>query len=284
MADAYSTCEARFNGFLVLEAAGTFVDTVIQIEPLFGMHSSDEDTITALKNIISFSDAHEPYITGENLLEAYCRIFYLNDFPDRYIPVVENDWTPKLSKEALSEIVSLQSPHSALLSVNGAIYLSNLKRYLEGWSFVRTQKGYYGVIPRSAKVGDHVCAILGCRSLMLLRPKGNDYQVVGECYVQGLMFGEALLGPLLGGWRMVLSLSKTVRGYFWTYVCDQTGKFRITDPRFRESLPAEWRIQTHDHREWFVNKETGEEVDHDPRLTASELSRRGVDIKTFRLV
>jgi hypothetical protein len=35
---------------------------------------------------------------------------------------------------------------------------------------------------------------LGGSVLYILRPRGNEYEFIGECYVHGLMDGEALQG------------------------------------------------------------------------------------------
>lgn len=41
-------------------------------------------------------------------------------------------------------------------------------------------------------VGDPVCIILGINTPFLLRPIGENYQVVGECYPYGFMEGQAI--------------------------------------------------------------------------------------------
>jgi hypothetical protein len=44
-------------------------------------------------------------------------------------------------------------------------------------------------IPRP---GDLVCLILGCAAPIVLRPVENHYKVLGEAYVPGIMYGEAI--------------------------------------------------------------------------------------------
>lgn len=64
--------------------------------------------------------------------------------------------------------------------------------------FCITKNGYMCVLPARSKKGDVVAVIPGAVVPFLLRPSGQDedtgnniYQLVGECYVHGLMSGEA---------------------------------------------------------------------------------------------
>ena len=59
-----------------------------------------------------------------------------------------------------------------------------------------TGDGRFCFVPDCALVGDAVTIIPGCKFPMLLRAQGtNEYQVVGDIYVNGLMQGEALKLP-----------------------------------------------------------------------------------------
>lgn len=58
--------------------------------------------------------------------------------------------------------------------------------------FVRGQGGYYALCPPAARQGDELCLLFGGQTLFCLRPSGNGYLFVGECYVHGVMDGEAL--------------------------------------------------------------------------------------------
>ena len=69
--------------------------------------------------------------------------------------------------------------------------------------FFTTETGHFGVNLAQPKAFDQVAVLLGCQSLMLLRPTKYGYSVVGACYVQGFMDAEALLGPLPEDWKRV---------------------------------------------------------------------------------
>ena len=59
-------------------------------------------------------------------------------------------------------------------------------------AFARTAKGYFVLGPAVLKVGDVVCVLFGGKMPFCLRPWGRHYLLVGECYVHGLMDGEAM--------------------------------------------------------------------------------------------
>ncbi|OCK87839.1 uncharacterized protein K441DRAFT_592399 [Cenococcum geophilum 1.58] len=56
-----------------------------------------------------------------------------------------------------------------------------------------TTKGYLGIAPAAAEVGDRVCIFLGGRVLYVIISRENGhYEFTGECYVHGVMDGEAV--------------------------------------------------------------------------------------------
>ena len=64
---------------------------------------------------------------------------------------------------------------------------------LKGKSLCRTSRGYLGLFPYSAEVGDEAWLFKGARVFHLLRSSGAEtYELMGESYIHGLMQGEAL--------------------------------------------------------------------------------------------
>ena len=45
----------------------------------------------------------------------------------------------------------------------------------------------------------------------------NRYQLVGECYVHGLMHGEGLLGPIPSGWERKYFAANDVNYHIWEH-------------------------------------------------------------------
>ncbi len=55
-----------------------------------------------------------------------------------------------------------------------------------------TERGYIGVGPLALQDGDLVCVLFGSNVPFVLRRFGERYRLVGECYLHGIMRGEAL--------------------------------------------------------------------------------------------
>ncbi|RYP53097.1 hypothetical protein DL768_001874 [Monosporascus sp. mg162] len=73
-------------------------------------------------------------------------------------------------------------------------YYLALQGNLVGWKFVVTERECVGIVPPAARQGDVVSVIDGGMVPFLLREvegSGGSFSLVGECYVHGLMNGEA---------------------------------------------------------------------------------------------
>jgi hypothetical protein len=55
-----------------------------------------------------------------------------------------------------------------------------------------SKRGLCGLVPEDAGNGDCLCILFGCDVPVVLRKTGDSYAFVGECYIQGLMNGEAM--------------------------------------------------------------------------------------------
>jgi len=56
-------------------------------------------------------------------------------------------------------------------------------------------KGFLGLATPIAKEGDVVCLLYGGAVPFILRPEGQHYLLVGDCYVHEVVDGEALEFP-----------------------------------------------------------------------------------------
>lgn len=65
--------------------------------------------------------------------------------------------------------------------------------FLVGRALANTTNAHLALIPIKARKGD-VVAIVDCPFPIVLRPQGQGYKCIGECYLHGFMDGEAFAG------------------------------------------------------------------------------------------
>ena len=70
-------------------------------------------------------------------------------------------------------------------------YISIFEPLATGRRYFASQGRYVGWVPKCATEGDLICAFDGCRFPFAIRPKGNNYELLGAVYMQDLMEGEA---------------------------------------------------------------------------------------------
>jgi len=109
----------------------------------------------------------------------------------------------------LSSELSHSNPHleEHFCSILGPTYSFfydsfNVPLFVFGRKLCLTEKGYLGLVPQRSLDGDTICIFLGAETPHIIRPcEGDDgrqssvYQLVGECYIHGIMDGEILKKP-----------------------------------------------------------------------------------------
>lgn len=74
------------------------------------------------------------------------------------------------------------------------------RRFFETSGRLRSQEPLFGLGGSNVKTGDVVCILFGCSVPVVLRKlsqgKDPDYAFIGECYLHGMMDGEAIPGKL----------------------------------------------------------------------------------------
>jgi len=61
------------------------------------------------------------------------------------------------------------------------------KRYSFGRKFFTTTNGYMGWLPSEVRKDDRICYFDGCKLPFVIRPCEGRYELVGDCYLHGLM-------------------------------------------------------------------------------------------------
>jgi hypothetical protein len=70
---------------------------------------------------------------------------------------------------------------------------------LIGRRLITTQGGYLGLAPEEVQENDAIAILYGCNFPVILRPHGDEYLLIGECYIDGIMNGEIIEAKERGG-------------------------------------------------------------------------------------
>jgi hypothetical protein len=68
---------------------------------------------------------------------------------------------------------------------------SDLCTAINGRVIIRTKHGYMGLAPENTKEGDSIFLLEGGKLPFVMRKNGENWAVIGDCYLHGIMNGEA---------------------------------------------------------------------------------------------
>lgn len=143
------------------------------------------------------------YPTGETVEDAFWRTLIFNHKIDGSVAPQEF----KKSYEALRATIKDQQYCAANPSGDTQVERETYTRQLMAHNFAETihrwqsdmrpfvtENGFLGQVPTTARIGDVICVFLGAHVPFVLRPheRGGSYRVIGDCYLHGMMNGEAL--------------------------------------------------------------------------------------------
>jgi hypothetical protein len=195
----------------LLSVKGIRVDTIETCSIPFGnkdfhINSSSEPLAVELlwKSICGKTrfDLVETYLNGEPSVLAYlqtlsngCTATAARDIRD-YHDISKTEWLSNgaayLTKAL--EGSNLVSDELLTRAADGDRY--KWTRAANGASshraFARTTQGYYVLGPKVMETGDLICVLYGGKMPFCLRPWEDHFLLSGECYVHGLMDGEAV--------------------------------------------------------------------------------------------
>ena len=197
-ASSRSTCEANV-GMEFLEVSAVYCATVTQVDFLFDADASNMEIVSRISEMVSLHNMDASYIGGGDMLSAYCCTLLENLFSEIFLPPRSDQFSFEDSKSILQDNITRDRDHECQLTSDIASYLDSVRLRMAGRTILTTREGYIGTSLVKPRLGDQVVVLLGCDSPLLSRAAQDSYQVVGQCYVQGFMCAEALLGPMSEG-------------------------------------------------------------------------------------
>lgn len=162
------------------------------------------------------------------------------------------DHLTRLTLQTVADVLNLVKNGAELKDMGPAHrnVLSYISQTLFAFRVFTSEEGHMGIAPRWAEAADMVTIILGCRVPLLLRRStapGEQYRIVGPCYMPDLQSGEKLLGPLSedDAWQQVVVSSAGISMPRLVLMNLLDGSVLNEDPRlskwFPESLMADYR-------------------------------------------
>ncbi|KAF5974971.1 heterokaryon incompatibility protein [Fusarium coicis] len=126
---------------------------------------------------------------------------------DRILRLWQVEGPPRSWQEVIVNITSAEefwNTYKAGETDGWEEFLLVSRRNIKDTCLFQTTTGYFGLGPLMVESSDLICVFPGVRLPMILRPHGNRFQLVGTCYVYGLMDGEAV-GDDVQAWEASLS-------------------------------------------------------------------------------
>ncbi|KAF4334019.1 polyketide synthase [Fusarium beomiforme] len=188
-----------------LTVRGRFVDKLswvggdhVKYGPIHGLIHRLQQSYDTIRGLEKTSDY---YVTGETFDDVWWRTLVANKTKE-FRPVPEDFGAGLLSRsneihDFYSWLLSM-SPEKAkeqLVETIGLPYYKAMYPCYTVYQIARTEKGLLGLVPFLAEAGDEVCIVNGGAVPFALRKRGRllrGRRLVGECYIHGLMNGEAM--------------------------------------------------------------------------------------------
>ncbi|KAH7195604.1 heterokaryon incompatibility protein-domain-containing protein [Fusarium oxysporum] len=180
--------------------------------PDFELHSEPfKDYITSLSKVLNKWSIYKTFMspersppditTDEDDSETQAMAFWrtvLVDLNQGRLASTKGGRPKRLDKNDLQDLLQLETPEGmeGLLSTWESCLrpIYRQLRLIEQFNrrFFRTEKGYMGLGPPDIQPGDAICLLLGgCVAYALRRSAQETWIYVGECYIHGIMDGEA---------------------------------------------------------------------------------------------
>ncbi|KAI1318207.1 heterokaryon incompatibility protein-domain-containing protein [Xylariaceae sp. FL0255] len=235
----------------VLRAHGMHYDTVSQVVYAYEDPALDLGPIViavTVKKMITQAQAHAALFTRygsrEKLLEAYTRTIWVDNFGDRWLPLVPHEPFFQDCLSLLQALFQNDSIDESILCLDNAeLSLTRVHEACASRSIFVTEKGLIGLAPAAVTPGDEICLLFSCSKPLVVRPTKEGpgavrtrYQLTGECYLHEMMLGQALLGDLPDHLRGLLRADNPKGKPDGGFVDIQTGTLFKEDPRTQPFL------------------------------------------------
>jgi hypothetical protein len=159
----------------------------VQESPFYKSKEEKEDAFARIVMNQNHTHRNSDALTDR---DKYATIRHIFQLAMAYWMLDENE--PAIAALAKSQKEQTESPFLV-----GAQTAALIVRTCAGHRFMVSKHGHFGLVPSEAKAGDVITVLLGGQSPFILRRKTvgavDQYSVIGDCYVDRLMEGQAVM-------------------------------------------------------------------------------------------
>jgi hypothetical protein len=141
------------------------------------------------------------YPTGDPLAAVFWRLWVCNRFVDGTVPppvCAEIETGTRYLIDKLDDVINKRfdkidpAMYTFLLNPLAQKYYASVAKWTSGRRFCATEGRYLGWVPKTTQAGDLIAVLQGGAVPMVLRRRSTgQYDVLGDCYIHGIMDGEA---------------------------------------------------------------------------------------------
>lgn len=206
---AWISAEAHYanepNGSPVLRAAGRRIAILDSVQVIDFQDSALDHTeiVEQMQRLRPDGSVEATYEAGGRILDAYCQIIM------SCCPRTSTEYDEG-TRQALRDIWLLGELKDEDLTDSRLGIIRCFLMSFAGRAYFTTVNDYIGIGYMGVKPGDVVVVLLGCSTPIILRQVGTRsageearWQVVGNCFVPGVMMGEAIHGPISSRYQAI---------------------------------------------------------------------------------
>jgi hypothetical protein len=170
-----------------LHLKGFYIGCAARFPPL--KHTSILDPRILERNAAEIGSTY--YITGEPSINALIKTMFTDmpaviHFAWEWLRAIEEREIRSMTKYRSSEFpFENYFPRGSQAALSTALAMNGRKYFVSA-------NGYIGLVPEAAQEEDMICIFMGGMTPFVIRPAGENYQLIGACYIHGIMHGEAV--------------------------------------------------------------------------------------------
>jgi hypothetical protein len=182
----------------ILSCHGILLDIVDGMSPVYDVSKEDVFFPSSAKPVSSEIVYDSEAAIKDSLWNTLCRSTYVSPNLRAGILNVLCDTSPNAEEFEYNSELRAFLFHDRNISVGGRSLTEwlceNVLANFVNRKLVTTNAGFIGVTHWATEQGDRVCVFPGCSVPLIIRLEANGdyYKLIGECYIDGIMDGEAM--------------------------------------------------------------------------------------------